>query len=211
LSSPLLYAWKLTGERNMPTSVSCVGGYVEDRVPFAAAGFEGRGANHYFLRQWNSVDTFVYFSHHRVSIPPPGWTHAAHLHGTKVLGTLITEWDGALTESSDLLTAPDRIGSQLASVAKYYGFDGWFVNFETRVEGGAVRERVERFLAAVRAHTRREVGEHALVLWYDSVTKDGKLQWQNALNEENACFFEGTREGVIDRACRWSAASALCC
>jgi len=27
--------------------------------------------------------------------------------------------------------------------------------------------------------------ENALVIWYDSVTRKGSLDWQNALNEEN--------------------------
>ena len=27
------------------------------------------------------------------------------------------------------------------------------------------------------------------VLWYDSVTVDGKLEWQNALNDLNSPFF----------------------
>jgi hypothetical protein len=30
------------------------------------------------------VDVFVYFSHHLVTVPPPGWIHAAHKHGVKV-------------------------------------------------------------------------------------------------------------------------------
>jgi hypothetical protein len=29
------------------------------------------------------------FSHHRVTIPPPGWTTAAHRQGVKMLGTLL--------------------------------------------------------------------------------------------------------------------------
>ena len=29
------------------------------------------------------------FSHHRVTVPPPGWVSAAHRQGVKILGTLL--------------------------------------------------------------------------------------------------------------------------
>ena len=41
---------------------------------------------------WAHTDVFCYFSHARLTIPPPGWVAAARAHGVPVLGTLITEW-----------------------------------------------------------------------------------------------------------------------
>lgn len=38
----------------------------------------------YRLSHWQCIDTFVYFSHFLVTIPPAGWINAAHLHGVKV-------------------------------------------------------------------------------------------------------------------------------
>jgi Glycosyl hydrolase family 85 len=38
----------------------------------------------YRLSHWRCIDTFVYFSHHLVTVPPAGWVKAAHLHGVKV-------------------------------------------------------------------------------------------------------------------------------
>jgi len=29
--------------------------------------------------------------------------------------------------------------------------------------------------------------EHAEVVWYDSVTRDGELKWQKELNDHNRC------------------------
>jgi len=40
----------------------------------------------YRFFHWAGIDTFIYFSHQLVTIPPPVWINSAHLHGTKVLG-----------------------------------------------------------------------------------------------------------------------------
>ena len=34
------------------------------------------------------IDTFVYFSHYFITIPPPCWVHAAHIHGVSILGNI---------------------------------------------------------------------------------------------------------------------------
>ena len=54
------------------------GGYREDAY---AQG--SRECDSFYLSHWHLIDTFVYFSHHCVTIPPPGWINAAHLHGTQ--------------------------------------------------------------------------------------------------------------------------------
>lgn len=54
------------------------GGYVEGSWAEC-----GNIAAAYRLSHWRHVDIFVYFSHHLVTIPPPGWVAAAHLHGVK--------------------------------------------------------------------------------------------------------------------------------
>ena len=59
------------------------------RVPLQG----GSLAHSYMFSFWQYVDVFVYFSHARVTVPPPAWTHAGHIHGVRVLGTVIMEWD----------------------------------------------------------------------------------------------------------------------
>lgn len=55
------------------------GGYGADA---ALQGSADSGA--FRLLHWHAVDIFVYFSHHLVTLPPPGWVHAAHRHGVQV-------------------------------------------------------------------------------------------------------------------------------
>jgi hypothetical protein len=105
----------------------------------------------YRFERWPACDVFVYFSHARVSVPPPGWVAAAHANGARCLGTICTEWASgeaandlaiaayaasAMTEAgaaggdaTELGPTP-TLARQLAAIAAYHGFDGWLVNVE---------------------------------------------------------------------------------
>jgi len=48
---------------------------------------------------------------------------------------------------------------------------------------------VEAFVDYLTQAMHRSIG-HSQVIWYDSVTKDGQLKWQDQLNGENKCFFD---------------------
>ena len=90
----------------------------------------------YRITEWNSIDTFVYFSHNIVTIPPPCWTNACHRHGVKVLGTFIAEWDEGKKICSQLLDTKEscqRFAKKLVDIACYYNFDGWLVNIECTI------------------------------------------------------------------------------
>ena len=54
-------------------------------MPFVSTTPEGgTDCNAFYLSHWHLIDIFVYFSHHCVTIPPPGWIDCAHLHGIQV-------------------------------------------------------------------------------------------------------------------------------
>ena len=76
--------------RCRPKTLVChdmMGGYLQDRF------IDGCAEDGYHFRHWSNIDIFIYFSHHFVTIPPPGWVAAARTHGVQILGTIITEWD----------------------------------------------------------------------------------------------------------------------
>lgn len=62
------------------------GGYWEDHY---YQGFSRTGT-YYHLYDFDIIDIFNFFTHDRLSVPPPGWTHLAHKHGTQVSPLLTT-------------------------------------------------------------------------------------------------------------------------
>nr|XP_014719033.2 cytosolic endo-beta-N-acetylglucosaminidase isoform X2 [Equus asinus] len=173
-----------------PRTLLChdmMGGYLDDKFIQGAAVH-----NPYSFYHWQYIDIFVYFSHHTVTIPPVGWTNAAHRHGVCVLGTFITEWiaGGQLCEA--FLAGDERsyqvVADQLVSLARFFRFDGWLINIENSLSLAAVGN-MPRFLRYLTTQLHQHV-PRGLVLWYDSVVSSGQLKWQNELNEHNRVFFD---------------------
>ncbi|KAK2112210.1 hypothetical protein P7K49_011957 [Saguinus oedipus] len=141
----------------------------------------------YAFYHWQYIDVFVYFSHHAVTIPPVGWTNAAHRQGVCVLGTFITEWNEGARLCESFLAGDERsyqaVANQLVQIAQFFRFDGWLINIENPLSLAAVGN-MSPFLRYLTMQLHRQV-PGGLVLWYDSVVQSGQLKWQNELNEHN--------------------------
>ncbi|PPR04914.1 hypothetical protein CVT24_007158 [Panaeolus cyanescens] len=149
------------------------------------------------------------FSHHRVTIPPPGWISAAHRQGVKMLGTLIFEGGaeedclrlviGKLPTSKTGQVEPGLklnlpmspyYSRVLAEIARDRGFDGYLLNFECPLQGGFEQTRsLSAWITLLQSEILDKVGPHGEVSWYDSVIIDGRLAWQDRLNSLNLPFF----------------------
>ncbi|KXN88355.1 Cytosolic endo-beta-N-acetylglucosaminidase [Leucoagaricus sp. SymC.cos] len=175
------------------------GGYVENPQGLS-----------YTFNYWSLCDTFVYFSHNRVTIPPPGWVNAAHRQGVKMLGVLVFEGGaeaeclrlivGQLPHSStgtavqsftpSTLPISPHYAIALAELAAERGFDGYLLNFECYLQGGLEQARaLAAWIDLLESELVKRVGAHAEVSWYDSVIFNGSLSWQNRLNSWNLPFF----------------------
>ncbi|KAH9950117.1 glycosyl hydrolase family 85-domain-containing protein [Amylocystis lapponica] len=163
----------------------------------------------YTFNFWSYCDTFIYFSHHRVTVPPSGWTTAAHRHGVKMLGTLIFEGEGqqdclrllvgclprsktgpALPSTTTALPLSPHYARLLAELAYQRGFDGYLLNFECPLLGGLEQTRaLAAWISLLESELKRKIGMHAEVIWYDSVVITGQLRWQDRLNNHNLPFF----------------------
>ena len=82
------------------------GGYLEDR--FNNGCFDLTEEPYTFV-SWSLIDSFVYFSHHFITIPPLGWIEAGHKNGVKILGTIITEFDPGSKICEEILEKRENI------------------------------------------------------------------------------------------------------
>ncbi|KAL2916062.1 hypothetical protein HK105_204486 [Polyrhizophydium stewartii] len=177
------------------------GGYKEDRL------VQGSSATSriYSIQHWQLIDLFVYFSHERLSVPPVAWTTAAHRNGVSVLATFITEWNPGESENLMLIYGPGYnplipstsfdfspfFADRMVELAKFHGFDGWFINIEAPLPDASHAPVMARFVRYLTERMRSEV-PNGLVVWYDSLTRSGRIRWQDCLNEENKMFFDAS-------------------
>ncbi|XP_072298511.1 cytosolic endo-beta-N-acetylglucosaminidase [Eucyclogobius newberryi] len=185
---PLSPRWPPLSHTPLRTLVShdMMGGYLDDRF------LQGTDATlPYSFYHWHHIDIFNYFTHNTVTIPPAGWTNAAHRHGVLVLGTFITEWTDGAKLCEEFLKDEESyraVADKLVQICHFYGFDGWLVNIENELSAPAVKS-MPLFLQYLTEQMHERVSG-ALVLWYDSVVHTGKLSWQNELNQNNRLFFD---------------------
>ncbi|EOA29966.1 hypothetical protein CARUB_v10013078mg [Capsella rubella] len=177
------------GLQNRPRVLVChdmKGGYVDDKWVQGCENDAG-----YAIWHWYLMDIFVYFSHSLVTLPPPCWTNTAHRHGVKVLGTFITEWNEGTATCKEMLATMESAqmyAGRLAELATALGFDGWLINIENEIDEEQIpnlKEFVSHLTKVLHIST-----PGSLVIWYDSVTIRGNLQWQDQLTELNKPFFD---------------------
>ncbi|KAH9498897.1 hypothetical protein Btru_004974 [Bulinus truncatus] len=162
------------------------GGYLDDRFCQGC-----NSVSPYRFYHWQLIDTFVYFSHHFITIPPVGWIKAAHKHGVSILGTIITEWETGENICKEMLQSDayaENVATKLAQMALTYGFNGWLINIENKIEADLI-PRLQNFVHELTSKCRAML-DAPKVLWYDSVISSGELKWQNELNDQNEMFFQ---------------------
>ena len=148
---------------------------------------------------WQYVDTLVYWggsSGEGLIVPPsPDVVDAGHKNGVKVIGTIFmpqTAHGGKMEWLQDLLTQKDDgsfpVADKLIEVAQTYGFDGWFMNQETEGtdEEPLTKDDAKKMQAFIQ-YFKAQAADLELI-YYDSMTIDGKMDWQNALTEKNAPY-----------------------
>ena len=180
----------LEPEANRPEVLVCHdyrGNYLDDKFVNGSSKFE-----EYRFYHWNCINIFCYFSHNLVTIPTLQYLNAAHKNGVKVLGTLIVEGaDAQKALYDEILSSKEqmkRVVKSLVELSKRLKFEGWLLNIEVSIDVDKL-PMLKHFVERLTRKTHEEI-TNGKVIWYDSVlATDGKLYWQNELNEKNEEFF----------------------
>ncbi|POX52522.1 hypothetical protein C3489_17635 [Streptomyces sp. Ru71] len=124
--------------------------------------------------------------HGLINLPNPAWTDAAHRNGVRSLGCWFWPRPGHFADY--LERRPDGsfpVADQLTRMAAYFGFDGYFVNQEAAISPADAEKLMEMI---VYWRSRAPKGFH--LQWYDTIMVDGRLDYQNQLNDNNAPWIQ---------------------
>jgi endo-beta-N-acetylglucosaminidase D len=124
--------------------------------------------NVYNFSHWQYVDSFYYYMHQLVSVPPTVWVDAAHRNGVAALGTVTSDCNGCGHEMDKLFQRHrSQAVQKLRRLAATYGFDGWLID----IENGA---RLSRELITGMGQLARQTlpnGRRVQVTWYRAGTE----------------------------------------
>lgn len=177
-------------------------------APHPTSNHPSQGFNsveQYAFPFWSYLDYFVQWggssAEGLIISPALPWIESAHKNGVKVLGTVFfppnvyggkEEWVRDFLQKSDNGSFP--VADKLIEVATYYGFEGWFINQETN---GLNRQDADGMREFMKYYQRKGNGEYEL-MWYDAMIEDGRVIWQEELNDHNDIFFQEGNQKVSD-------------
>lgn len=163
---------------------------------------------------WQYIDKLVYWGGSSgeglIVTPSADVIDAAHRNGVPVLGTVFfpqAGHGGKIQWLNDFLVKDENgsfpMADKLIEVADYFGFDGWFINQETEGSesdpNGLLTADHAALMQEFIKDFKAKAGDAKELMWYDSMTGSGEMDWQNALTEKNQFFILGDdREAIAD-------------
>jgi endo-beta-N-acetylglucosaminidase D len=198
-----------------PRMMSLANDYME-ADNFVLAHKYGNAFQAYALRFWQYLDLMgswhglpVYGDHDAeeprfgmINLPNPAWSDAAHRNGALSLGC----WYWPRSEDFAQVLEQRADGSfpmadQLVSIARYFGFDGYFINQEAQItpEQAVLLHDFFAYLASISHESPERSDKSALhVQWYDSLTTAGTVRYQNEFNTVNSPWVLSDGERICD-------------
>ena len=150
--------------------------------------------DYYSFSFWQYVDELVFWGGSAgeglILAPNPTLIDAAHRNGVKILGNIFfppIAYGGQFQWVNDFLQKSGTafpVADKLIEVAEYYGFDGWFINQETAGGNSQTAVDMRDFMIYFQENSNLEIE------WYDAMTENGNVSWQNQLNSLNDWFFQ---------------------
>lgn len=148
----------------------------------------------YAFDYWQYLDSMVFWEG---LVPTPDVIDAGHRNGVPVYGTLFFNWSNSIADQEKFaeVLKQDADGSfpiarKLVDMAKYYGYDGYFINQETT--GNLVEplgEKMRQFMLYTKEYAAK-VNHPIKYSWYDAMTYNYGRYHQDGLGEYNYQFMQ---------------------
>ena len=117
-----------------------------------------------------------------------------------VLGTVGFPWgpgEGRVEQIREFLVKNEdgsfTVADKMIEMANFYGFDGWFINQESYGCGKEEADLMVEFFTYM-----HEKDPNIRIGWYDSMTTEGPVNYQDSLNPLNVGFFQNNGKTVTD-------------
>lgn len=117
-----------------------------------------------------------------------------------VLGTVGFPWgpgEGRVEQIREFLVKNEDgsfpVADKMIEMANFYGFDGWFINQESYGCGKEEADLMVEFFTYM-----HEKDPNIRIGWYDSMTTEGPVNYQDSLNPLNVGFFQNNGKTVTD-------------
>ena len=148
----------------------------------------------YAFDYWQYLDSMVFWEG---LVPTPDVIDAGHRNGVPVYGTLFFNWSNSIADQEKFVAALKQdedgtfpIARKLVDLAKYYGFDGYFINQETT--GDLVTplgEKMRQFMLYTKEYATK-VNHPIKYAWYDAMTYKYGRYHEDGLGDYNYQFMQ---------------------
>lgn len=148
----------------------------------------------YAFEYWQYLDSMVFWEG---LVPTPDVIDAGHRNGVPVYGTLFFNWSNSIADQEKFAAALKQdadgtfpIARKLVDLAKYYGFDGYFINQETTGELVApLGEKMCQFMLYTKEYAAK-VNHPIKYAWYDAMTYKYGRYHEDGLGDYNYQFMQ---------------------
>ncbi|WMJ22166.1 discoidin domain-containing protein [Paludicola sp. MB14-C6] len=167
--------------------------------------------NSYAFNYYQYLDTFNFWGGTKgkgvISIPTPERIDAAHKNGVKVTGTVFFPFkdpefvNKAMTDFVQSVYDVNTrktvypVADKMFEIAKYYGFDGFFINQETSISIDLANK-----LRNMMKYIQQNKPEGFVIQWYDSMTSGGSIVYQDSISQDNISMIQDGDTRYADEA-----------
>ncbi|WP_353566388.1 endo-beta-N-acetylglucosaminidase [Haloferula sargassicola] len=173
-------------------------------APTSYSPSQGSRVRHYnAYTGWQYTDKMVFWGGSAgeglILAPNAPVIDAGHRNGVPVLGTIFfppTAYGGQFGFVRAMLQKDGEsfpVADKLIEMTRHYGFDGWFINQETAGGNSGDAADMRDFISYFRAQA-----PELEIMWYDAMTENGSISWQNALTSSNDMFLSHNGSRVAD-------------